>query len=241
MSTQLVKVSEASWRNIQNAVTFYMRHGARLLGLLRESTTRSTERFAVRGILAESIHSNGSGLMYLLERVDLPSSFMLSVHGINLPFESEFKLKLMGYREDPPSSVELFLTEFMSAALTAEELQAILRRFMDDVIVTVGNPVTLPSGNESFTGQWIITFPIQDFDSLLLTVEESTFVGLSTVVVRRTTDITSSETELVTDIFNRPPERPWQAGSIVACVPMMDTGYSIIGSDYRDISIVGAS
>ena len=188
-----------------------------------------------------------------MERVTSGSSFLLSVLGINLPVESSFKLKLTGYTNT--DEVEIFLTELMDADLTALELQTILLRFIDDVTVTLGNPVEsdqlvgvlspdppdpLRSGMpQSLTGQWLITFPaslLETYSSLLLTVEEAEYAGLSVVVARATLDVVTEATEIVTDVYNRPSTHPWQAGSIVICVPMMDTGYSILSSDYRDIT-----
>lgn len=251
-------IDDRTWKNIEDTVRWVKNNGPRLLAFLQGESQVPKQELAIRGILTQAVHSNGTGLLKIVERVSIANSFLLSVIGINPPEEATFKLKLVGTTTTGSEDVLTTANLDLSEDLTADNLRAAIVRasnsgpfpLTDEMVsVSLGNPFTdarlvglfaVPPADlpVSYVGRWSITFSPEVTanysEGLELSTQDVTIQGLSAVVVHATKDAVTEETEIVTDVYNRPADNPWLAGCTVVCVPMIDVGFAIVGSDHRD-------
>lgn len=68
--------------------------------------------------------------------------------------------------------------------------------------------------------------------------DETRLSGLLGIVVAQSPDLISSSTTVVTDIYGRTPQYPWQAGTIAVCLDFADIGFGIIGNAPRNFNSV---
>lgn len=129
-----------------------------------------------------------------------------------------------------------------------------------DFGVELGNPVSdanlvlnalqkqpevnfLVSPPESFVGSWIITVTgalATQYNQLNFQVVQDTqalMTGLSAIVAQPIVTLASEEVETVWDLYERPIDYPWVAGSLVVAISFPGLGYGIIGSNFRNQSI----
>lgn len=260
----LARIDDTTWDRIKKTVAFFMENGRRLLALLDAEQHRSHPVHYVRGVLLQDVFGNGSGLMNTLVRSSIMNSFMMSVIGVNPPRQANFTMKLHG--ANPPDvaplllfSADIVLVKDDNSLITNEELADAMAAASvggpfpldaSDIVIRLGNPISSPrlidiepvppaTDPISYTGRYEITFTpeiLVTYPQLVLTIENPHVLGLTAIVVNATKDVVTSYEEIVTDVYNRPLDNPWLAGSIVVCGPMVDVGLAIVSSDYRDIT-----
>ncbi len=180
----------------------------------------------------------------------------MSLIGINPPKKANFTLKLYGANTrttDLIFTTDIVMVDDDNSLITNSELQSAMSTAsvggpfpldLSEITVAVGNPYSSPQllgTPTTYPGRWTITFTpeiLSIYPSLVLMLENPVMIGLSTVVVNAYNDVVCPEPKIVTDVYNRPQENPWTAGSIVVCVPMVDAGLVLAGSDYRDVVYV---
>mgnify|MGYP000241754166 CR=1 FL=1 len=149
-------------RDLEDTVNWYRQIGQSSTTTLQGGTRfrpRNQLRPPARAILLQDLWAGGHALAALLQAVESPRVFVVSVVGINFVPESAFMLQGT-FRPNPQlEDVPLFnnnddhnLTEPIPVTATAEEFKQILIRSSqgamslrsDELQVTLGNPLTHP-------------------------------------------------------------------------------------------------
>lgn len=179
--------------------------------------------------------------------------------------DNTFKLKLSGATRDPDtgntSFTEIGTTTALSMNSTASDVLDALVLLLQinpafgyvNISVAVGNPyfdfdlVSYGDDNidsedglgKSYPGLWYVSFDprlLPQYDYLVLDAGAVTVTSLTSVIVTPTYELVATETTVVTDVYNRTKDYPWQIGTIVSCLDYADVGYGIVASSYRNFS-----
>lgn len=128
--------------------------------------------------------------------------------------------------------------------------------YVDDKLIQYGNvaeaftsvdPVTsepIYHPNSSPIAMWAIQMDQTMYSpnfyrlELLPFLDNTTrLIGVLGITAAISPDLISPETTVVTDIYGRTQQYPWQAGTIVTCLDYADIGYGIIGNAPRNLNV----
>lgn len=220
----------------------------------------------VRALLLQDCYDGQDALAIEIGRdVDNPNSYahmVVLVGDNNLNSENKFQLELFGFDREVQDLVSIgqtgALKQFGSMSDFYDGLFTIPELNKENTAVLLGNPYynddlleygSVQQENDgkpksSLLGLWYITIDNESFKEKYshlvikpLYGEESTILGPTSIAVEKTLDLLASETTLITDIYYRPRQYAWQAGTIATCLDFNDIGYGIIGASARNLNV----
>lgn len=225
---------------------------------------------AIRGYLLQNIYGGGSGVMALAYRTESRNATQISIVGTNYVANSSFRLQLSGTpsatdSNPSPESSTLFLTAPIPVNASAGDVgnallvaaQAARKPVLaQDIVVSLGNPASIPDAVvdypkqpdivvtandiQSYIGSWVVTINgtlLTMYDTLTFDIiqDSSAYMrGLSGLVQRKVVDLPGETRQIVFDVQNRPVDYPWVAGSLCGAIWYADLGYGIQWSDFRE-------
>lgn len=124
--------------------------------------------------------------------------------------------------------------------------------YSDDNLVPYGNvvPASADENNvitpaKSYISMWAIQIDPTVYGGAFTNLVLQPFIdsecrlsGLLGVTSQASIDLCSPETTVVSDIYYRTQQFPWQAGTIVTCLDFGDIGYGIIGNAPRNYNAI---